>query len=168
MGFLVLFSTIRLFFPPFNDDLGTMPTRRPYSWKKKAKYHRRAEDHRKTSLPSEYPSIGGFHPCLASRCALLQAARTFEQGASEEKTTHGEGHGYLKRWATLLVQAARRAVGRCQRSKRGEDSPDLRKHKVGSPTSFRHSVVRSCVRPPRQTGIPGANSGAFCKLCVED
>ena len=31
---LVLFSTIRLFFPPFNDDLGTMPTRRPYSWKK--------------------------------------------------------------------------------------------------------------------------------------
>ena len=32
---LVLFSTIRLFFPPFNDDLGTMPTRRPYSWKKK-------------------------------------------------------------------------------------------------------------------------------------
>ena len=30
---LVLFSTIRLFFPPFNDDLGTMPTRRPYSWK---------------------------------------------------------------------------------------------------------------------------------------
>ena len=34
---LVFFSTIRLFFPPFNDDLGTMPTRRPYSWKKKAK-----------------------------------------------------------------------------------------------------------------------------------
>ena len=32
---LVLFSTIRLFFPSFNDDLGTMPTRRPYSWKKK-------------------------------------------------------------------------------------------------------------------------------------
>ena len=32
---LVIFSTIRLFFPPFNDDLGTMPTRRPYSWKKK-------------------------------------------------------------------------------------------------------------------------------------
>ena len=32
---LVLFSTIRLTFPPFNDDLGTMPTRRPYSWKKK-------------------------------------------------------------------------------------------------------------------------------------
>ena len=31
---LVLFSTIRLFFPSFNDDLGTMPTRRPYSWKK--------------------------------------------------------------------------------------------------------------------------------------
>ena len=31
---LVIFSTIRLFFPPFNDDLGTMPTRRPYSWKK--------------------------------------------------------------------------------------------------------------------------------------
>ena len=27
---LVFFSTIRLFFPPFNDDLGTMPTRRPY------------------------------------------------------------------------------------------------------------------------------------------
>ena len=34
LGVLVLFSTIRLFFPPFNDDLGTMPTRRPYSWKK--------------------------------------------------------------------------------------------------------------------------------------
>ena len=32
---LVIFSTIRLFFPPFNDDLGTMPTRRPYSWKKR-------------------------------------------------------------------------------------------------------------------------------------
>ena len=32
---LVIFSTIRLTFPPFNDDLGTMPTRRPYSWKKK-------------------------------------------------------------------------------------------------------------------------------------
>ena len=31
---LVIFSTIRLTFPPFNDDLGTMPTRRPYSWKK--------------------------------------------------------------------------------------------------------------------------------------
>ena len=31
---LVIFSTIRLFFPPFNDDLGTMPTRRPHSWKK--------------------------------------------------------------------------------------------------------------------------------------
>ena len=31
---LVLFSTIRLFFPSFNNDLGTMPTRRPYSWKK--------------------------------------------------------------------------------------------------------------------------------------
>ena len=31
---LVLFSTITLFFP-FNDDLGTMPTRRPYSGKKK-------------------------------------------------------------------------------------------------------------------------------------
>ena len=31
---LVIFSTIRLSFPPFNDDLGTMPTRRPYSWKK--------------------------------------------------------------------------------------------------------------------------------------
>ena len=28
----VFFSTIRLTFPPFNDDLGTMPTRRPYSW----------------------------------------------------------------------------------------------------------------------------------------
>ena len=27
----VIFSTIRLTFPPFNDDLGTMPTRRPYS-----------------------------------------------------------------------------------------------------------------------------------------
>ena len=24
-------------FPPFNDDLGTMPTRRPYSWKKNGK-----------------------------------------------------------------------------------------------------------------------------------
>ena len=35
LGVLVFFSTIRLFFPPFNDDLGTMPTRRPYSWKKK-------------------------------------------------------------------------------------------------------------------------------------
>ena len=34
---LVIFSTIRLFFPPFNDDLGTMPTRRPYSWKKKVR-----------------------------------------------------------------------------------------------------------------------------------
>ena len=33
---LVLFSTIRLFFPSFNDDLGTMPTRRPHSWKKNA------------------------------------------------------------------------------------------------------------------------------------
>ena len=33
---LVIFSTIRLTFPPFNDDLGTMPTRRPYSWKKKS------------------------------------------------------------------------------------------------------------------------------------
>ena len=32
---LVIFSTIRLTFLPFNDDLGTMPTRRPYSWKKK-------------------------------------------------------------------------------------------------------------------------------------
>ena len=32
---LVPFSTIRLFFPPFNDDLGTMPTRRPYLWKNK-------------------------------------------------------------------------------------------------------------------------------------
>ena len=31
---LVIFSTIRLSFPPFNDDLGTMPTRRPYLWKK--------------------------------------------------------------------------------------------------------------------------------------
>ena len=36
---LVLFSTIRLFFPSFNDDLGTMPTRRPYSWKKKVLAH---------------------------------------------------------------------------------------------------------------------------------
>ena len=36
---LVLFSTIRLFFPSFNDDLGTMPTRRPYSWKKRTLVH---------------------------------------------------------------------------------------------------------------------------------
>ena len=35
---LVIFSTIRLSFPPFNDDLGTMPTRRPYSWKKSHRY----------------------------------------------------------------------------------------------------------------------------------
>ena len=34
-GAFVPFSTICLFFPSFNDDLGTMPTRRPYSWKKK-------------------------------------------------------------------------------------------------------------------------------------
>ena len=36
VGFVafVPFSTICLFFPSFNDDLGTMPTRRPYSWKK--------------------------------------------------------------------------------------------------------------------------------------
>ena len=34
-GVFVPFSTICLFFPSFNDDLGTMPTRRPYSWKKK-------------------------------------------------------------------------------------------------------------------------------------
>ena len=36
VGFVVfvLFSTICLLFPSFNDDLGTMPTRRPYSWKK--------------------------------------------------------------------------------------------------------------------------------------
>ena len=54
-----------------------------------------AQNHRKTSLPSEYPSIVGFHPCLAWRYALLQAARTFEQGASKEKTTHSEGHVYL-------------------------------------------------------------------------
>ena len=33
-GVFVPFSTICLFFPSFNDDLGTMPTRRPYSWKK--------------------------------------------------------------------------------------------------------------------------------------
>ena len=33
-GAFVPFSTICLFFPSFNDDLGTMPTRRPYSWKK--------------------------------------------------------------------------------------------------------------------------------------
>ena len=31
-GVFVLFSTICLLFPSFNDDLGTMPTRRPYSW----------------------------------------------------------------------------------------------------------------------------------------
>ena len=31
----VPFSTIWLSFLSFNDDLGTMPTRRPYSWKKK-------------------------------------------------------------------------------------------------------------------------------------
>ena len=31
-GVFVPFSTICLFFPSFNDDLGTMPTRRPYSW----------------------------------------------------------------------------------------------------------------------------------------
>ena len=30
-GAFVPFSTIYLFFPSFNDDLGTMPTRRPYS-----------------------------------------------------------------------------------------------------------------------------------------
>ena len=42
--------------------------------------------------PSEYPFTGGFHPCLAWRYALLQAAHTFEQGASKEKQTHGEGH----------------------------------------------------------------------------
>ena len=35
-GAFVPFSTICLFFPSFNDDLGTMPTRRPYSWKKNA------------------------------------------------------------------------------------------------------------------------------------
>ena len=34
-GAFVPFSTICLFFPSFNDDLGTMPTRRPYSWKKR-------------------------------------------------------------------------------------------------------------------------------------
>ena len=33
-GAFVPFSTICLFFPSFNDDLGTMPTRRPYSRKK--------------------------------------------------------------------------------------------------------------------------------------
>ena len=33
-GVFVPFSTICLFFPSFNDDLGTMPTRRPHSWKK--------------------------------------------------------------------------------------------------------------------------------------
>ena len=33
-GAFVPFSTICLFFPSFNDDLGTMPTRRPYSWEK--------------------------------------------------------------------------------------------------------------------------------------
>ena len=32
------------FFPPFNDDLGTMPTRRPYSWKKKQDDMLAAED----------------------------------------------------------------------------------------------------------------------------
>ena len=31
-GAFLPFSTICLFFPSFNDDLGTMPTRRPYSW----------------------------------------------------------------------------------------------------------------------------------------
>ena len=36
LGLLVLFSTIRLFFPPFNDDLGTMPTRRRTRGKKTA------------------------------------------------------------------------------------------------------------------------------------
>ena len=37
-GVFVPFSTICLFFPSFNDDLGTMPTRRPYSWKKKLSF----------------------------------------------------------------------------------------------------------------------------------
>ena len=40
---LVLFSTIRLFFSSFNDDLGTMPTRRPYSWKKNSTSRNGAE-----------------------------------------------------------------------------------------------------------------------------
>ena len=37
LGVLLLFSTIRLFFPLFNDDLGTMPTQRPCSWKKNSR-----------------------------------------------------------------------------------------------------------------------------------
>ena len=59
LGVLVLFSTIRLFFPPFNDDLGTMPTWRPYSWKKKAGCFCR--------LPPRLTQIGkeAFLSCIA-------------------------------------------------------------------------------------------------------
>ena len=34
-GWLLVFVGWVVFVPSFNDDLGTMPTRRPYSWKKK-------------------------------------------------------------------------------------------------------------------------------------
>ena len=52
-----------------------------------------------------WPQLWGSHshssgvwahpPCVPWRSALLQAARTFERGASNEKTTHSEGQVHL-------------------------------------------------------------------------
>ena len=61
-GVFVPFSTICLFFPSFNDDLGTMPTRRPYSWKK---------------MPASRKQQSGKHRfgCAASRSGMPQATQ---------------------------------------------------------------------------------------------
>ena len=66
----VLFSTIRLFFPSFNDDLGTMPTRRPYSWKKS-----RLERSERMLIPSTHFCTDAPFKCLHNRAAQASGAQ---------------------------------------------------------------------------------------------
>ena len=72
-GAFVLFSTICLFFPSFNDDLGTMPTRRPYSWKKipsteQDDAHMADDASASTSSAEEEGDCLGNRPALPDAC----------------------------------------------------------------------------------------------------
>ena len=94
---LVLFSTIRLFFPPFNHDLGTMPTRRPHSWKKKRLHlWHRSEGAAQKALSIHHAGQTTIWP-LQERCAkcfwqgLLHVK--VEQIYSQPKTSKPETVG---------------------------------------------------------------------------
>ena len=95
---LVIFSTIRLFFPPFNDDLGTMPTRRPYSWKKKS-----PRNTNETAV-----KVAG---ATAKHCIVLHGQSSFLSGHSNrsdfDKECYTRANVALSRATDLTVPAHR-------------------------------------------------------------